>query len=83
MHDAGKRIKEHYADTGEFTAHVFVMCALLGYQFSPRLRNLSSLTLYDMDGVSVHKSMKELITAKANRKIMAGYYSSYCQHYDA
>lgn len=66
MIDAGKRIKEHYADTGGFTDYVFTMCALLGYQFSPRLPNLSSLTLYGMDGVNVPNAMKELITAKAN-----------------
>ncbi len=66
MNDAGKRIKEHYADTGGFTDHVFAMCALLGYQFSPKLRNLSSLKLSGMDGVSVPKAMKELISARAN-----------------
>jgi TnpA family transposase len=48
MNDTGKRIKEHYADTGGFTDHVFAMCSLLGYQFVPRLRNLSSLNLYGM-----------------------------------
>ena len=30
MNEAGKRVKEHYADTGGFTDHVFAMCALLG-----------------------------------------------------
>lgn len=66
MNDTGKRIKEHYADTGGFTDHVFAMCALLGYQFAPRLRNLSSLRLYGMKGITIPKVMKELVTAKAN-----------------
>jgi TnpA family transposase len=66
MNDAGKRIKEHYADTGGFTDHVFAMCALLGYQFAPRLRNLSSLNLYGIEGISLPKVMQDLIKAKIN-----------------
>ena len=66
MNEAGKRIKEHYADTGGFTDHVFAMCALLGYQFSPRIRNLSSLNLYGMEGITLPSAIKELVTAKAN-----------------
>lgn len=66
MNETGKRIKEHYADTGGFTDHVFALCALLGYQFAPRLRNLSSLRLYGIKGIDVPKLMKELVTANAN-----------------
>jgi TnpA family transposase len=66
MNDTGKRIKEHYADTGGFTDHVFALCALLGYQFAPRLRNLSSLRLYGMQGVTPTKILQELITARVN-----------------
>lgn len=66
MNDTGKRIKEHYADTGGFTDHVFAMCALLGYQFAPRLRNLSSLNLYGIRGITLPKIMQELIKAKVN-----------------
>lgn len=66
MNDTGKRIREHYADTGGFTDHVFAMCALIGYQFTPRLRNLSSLRLYGMKGITLPKVMKELVAAKAN-----------------
>jgi TnpA family transposase len=66
MNDTGKCIKEHYADTGGFTDHVFAMCALLGYQFAPRLRNLSSLRLYGMQGITSPKIMQELIAARVN-----------------
>jgi TnpA family transposase len=66
MNDTGKRIREHYTDTGGFTDHVFAMCALLGYQFAPRLRNLSSLRLYGMKGLTIPKVIKELVTSKVN-----------------
>jgi len=66
MNDTGRRIKEHYTDTGGFSDHIFAMCALLGYQFAPRLRNLSSLRLYGMKEIKVPRVMKELIKVKAN-----------------
>lgn len=66
MNETGKQIKEHYADTGGFTDHVFAICSLLGYEFAPRLRNISSLKLYGIKGTAVPKLLKELITAKAN-----------------
>lgn len=66
MNESGKLIKEHYTDTGGFTDHVFAMCSLLGYQFAPRLRNLSSLNLYGMKGINLPKVMKELFTTKAS-----------------
>ena len=66
MNDTGRRIKEHYADTGGFTDHVFAVSALLGYEFAPRLRNLSNLRLYGMKGVTAPKLLRELITLKAS-----------------
>src|SRR3546814_1144638 len=33
MNDAGRRVRQHFADTGGFTDHVFAACALLGYRF--------------------------------------------------
>src|SRR3546814_13141514 len=36
MNDAGRRVRQHFADTGGFTDHVFAACALLGYRFAPR-----------------------------------------------
>ena len=36
--ETGKRIREHYADTGGFTDLVFAASSLLGYLFIPRIR---------------------------------------------
>jgi len=38
--DAGRQVKEQFSDTGGFTDHVFAMCSILGYNFSPRIRDL-------------------------------------------
>lgn len=66
MNETGKRIREHYADTGGFTDHVFAVSALLGYEFAPRLRNLPTLRLYGMQGATVPKVLRDLINARVN-----------------
>jgi hypothetical protein len=35
-------IREQFADTGSFTDHVFAACAILGYRFALRIRDLPS-----------------------------------------
>lgn len=42
MNEAGRKIKEQYADTGGFTDLVFATTSLLGYLFHPRIRDLAS-----------------------------------------
>jgi TnpA family transposase len=39
-HRTSLRIEEHHTDTGGFTDHVFGLCALLGFRFAPRIRDL-------------------------------------------
>jgi TnpA family transposase len=46
MNDAGRHIREQFTDTGGFTDHVFAACAILGYRFAPRIRDLPSKRLY-------------------------------------
>jgi TnpA family transposase len=46
MNDAGRRVRQHFADTGGFTDHVFAACALLGYRFAPRIRDLPQKRFY-------------------------------------
>lgn len=38
-HGTGLEIDMHYTDTGGATDHVFALCRMLGFRFSPRLRN--------------------------------------------
>ena len=64
----GKRIKEHYADTGGFTDLVFAAFALLGYRFIPRIRDLKSKRFYVFDLKSVPKELKSLIGGKVREQ---------------
>jgi TnpA family transposase len=46
LHESGLRIEEHTTDTGGFTEIVFGLCALLGFRFVPRIRDLPETRLY-------------------------------------
>jgi len=59
--ETGKKIKEHYADTGGFTDLVFAACTLLGYRFIPRIRDLKSKRFYVFDLKSVPRELKDLV----------------------
>lgn len=46
MTQAGRHIREQYADSGGFTGHVFAVPSLLGHRFIPRIRDLPSKRLH-------------------------------------
>ena len=74
MNDAGRRVREQYADTGGFTDHVFAVTALLGYQFIPRIRDLPSKRLHVFDPGAVPSELRGLIGSKVrNRLIVANW----------
>src|SRR3546814_12127614 len=37
MNAAGRRVRQHFDDTGRFTDHMFPACALLRYRLAPRI----------------------------------------------
>ena len=66
--EIGRKIKEHYADTGGFTDLVFAAFALLGYRFMPRIRDLKSKRFYVFDPKSVPRELKCLIGGKVREQ---------------
>ena len=70
MNEAGRNIREQYADTGGFTDHVFAVTALLSFQFTPRIRDLPSKRLCVFDPVAVPKELKGLIGSKVRQNII-------------
>ncbi len=68
MTEVGKKIKEHYADTGGFTDLVFAACALLGYRFIPRIRDLKSKRFYVFDRKTVPKELKCLVGGRVREQ---------------
>ena len=64
MNEAGRKIREQYADTGGFTDHVFAVTSLLGFRFIPRIRDLPSKRLYLFDPASAPNELRSLIGGK-------------------
>ena len=71
MNEAGRRVREQYADTGGFTDHVFAVTALLGYQFIPRIRDLPSKRLHVFDPGAVPNELRALIGSKVRQSLIA------------
>lgn len=70
MNEAGRKIKEQYADTGGFTDHVFAVTSLLGFLFIPRIRDLPSTRLYTFDPASAPNELRGLIGGKIREGVI-------------
>jgi TnpA family transposase len=49
VHQTDQRIEEHFTDTAGATDQVFGVCRLLGFQFSPRIKDLKDRKLYTIE----------------------------------
>lgn len=70
MNDAGRHIREQFADTGGFTDQVFAACAILGYRFAPRIRDLPSKRLYAFNPSAAPAHLRAMIGGKINQTII-------------
>ena len=48
-HGTSLRIDTHYVDTGGVSDHVFILCAMLGFRFCPRLRDFPDRKLASIE----------------------------------
>ena len=74
QHESGLAIEEHYTDTGGFTDHVFACCALLGFRFAPRIRDLRDKRLYTFDAASVYPGLAALIAGRINERLIRSHW---------
>ena len=72
-HKSDLKIKEHYTDTAGYTDQVFALMPLMGFNFAPRLRNLSDLNLYTFDRDKFPK-LKQLVKGTINKKLIEAMY---------
>ncbi len=70
MNKSGQKVREHYADTGGFTDHVFAVCSILGYAFTPRIRGLPSKRLYVFEPTRVPSNLRPMIGGKINQTLI-------------
>jgi TnpA family transposase len=65
-HESDLRIEEHHTDTGGFSDQVFGLCHLLGFRFSPRIRDLHDLKIYHFGEKESYPELKELMGDQIN-----------------
>src|SRR3546814_13717346 len=70
MNDAGRRVRQQFADTGGFTDNVFAACALLGYRFAPRIRDLPQKRLYAFTPNATPANVRALVGGKINEPLI-------------
>ncbi len=61
VHQTDLRIREHYTDTAGATDHVFGLCCLLEFQFSPRIKDLKDRKLYTIEKPGTYPLLQPLI----------------------
>ena len=69
--DAGKKVKEQYADTGGFTDMLMACTALLGFNLVLRIKDLPSKRLYIFDPGKAPANLKGLIGGKIKEQLIA------------
>ena len=60
-HGTQLNIGTHYTDTGDASDHVFILCAMLGFRFCPRLRDLPDRRLAYIEPLSNYKDLQPLL----------------------
>ena len=72
VHQTDLRIREHYTDTAGATDHVFGLCCLLGFQFSPRIKDLKDRKLYTIEKPGIYPLLQPLIGEAIDPAVIIG-----------
>jgi TnpA family transposase len=68
--DTDLSIREHTSDTNGFTEHLFALCALLGINFMPRLKDLSDQVLSRIDRDTDYGDLQPLFRGRINIELI-------------
>ncbi len=68
--DAGRQIREQYADTAGYTDHVFGMSGLLDRRLVLRIRDLPSKRLYVFDPAATPTELRKLVAGRIREDII-------------
>ena len=69
-HGISLRIATHYTDTGGASDHVFILCAMLGFRFCPRLRDLPDRKLATIEPANAYKDLAPLIGRRVKADVI-------------
>src|SRR5437660_3274970 len=69
-HGTQLNIGTHYTDTGGASDHVFILCAMLGFRFCPRLRDLPDRKLAAFDPASAYGELSPIIGRRIKEDVI-------------
>jgi TnpA family transposase len=73
-HLSDVQVLRHHTDGGGESDHVFALCALLGFQFAPRIPNLKHRRLYCFGKPSDYPTLEPLIAGRINVELIRAHW---------
>ena len=74
-HQGDVAVRRHHTDGGGDSEHVFALCALLGFQFAPRIPDLKNRRLYSFGKPSQHPTLAPMIGGRINVALIRAYWT--------
>ena len=75
-HQSEVPVGRHHTDGGGDSDHVFALCSLLGFQFSPRIPDLKHRRLYSFGKPSDHPTLKPMIGGRINLALIRAHWKA-------
>ncbi|MEY2925739.1 MAG: hypothetical protein RL367_216, partial [Pseudomonadota bacterium] len=69
-HQSDITIERHHTDGGGDSEHVFALCALLGFQFAPRIPGLKHRRLYGFAAAPQYPTLEPMIGGRINVELI-------------
>jgi TnpA family transposase len=69
-HGTALRIGTHYTDTGGATDHVFILCAMLGFRFCPRLRDFPERKFACIEPAAAYEDLQPLFGRRVRTDVI-------------
>jgi TnpA family transposase len=73
-HETDLEIESHATDTGGVSEHVFALCALLGFRFTPRIKDVLSRSLVTLGPKQDYGPLNQLIGGRLRRSAIADHW---------
>lgn len=69
-HGTGLKLDTHYVDTGGTSDHVFILAAMLGFRFCPRLRDFPERRLASIEPPSCYPDLQPLLGRRVKADVI-------------
>ncbi|AAM26099.1 MULTISPECIES: Tn3 family transposase [Bacillus] len=60
-HETDLQIEEHYTDAAGFVDHIFGMCHMLGFRFSPRIKTIDNHKIYTLSVPTIYDHINFMV----------------------